>query len=358
MKLNQLHISPVREGLNLLKASPSYWLGTHWTRPVSVNFLITSRCNSKCVTCDSWKLTDHGSELTLDEFKRLAGEIAEMRIPIVTLGGGEPTVRKDIWEIVGAFKAEGLSVQLTTNALTLRDAQRDKMFESGLDRVTVSVDSHIPELYKKIRGVDGARQVLDAIEAILEAKPAHVSIDTNTVLCKDNADTFLETLAHLVSLGLPKVNFSAVTTSQNNYLMTDTKAHLSEIPLETVDRVIEGLLALKKRTHAISASTAFIHGLRTYYENPSRLVYPCLAGYLTFDIFQNGSVHGCGNLPEFANVRQGSLSDIWKSRAAELNRRNMAQGKCPNCYLSCKIELAIAANPRHTFSFAYERVFA
>ena len=90
MEVNQLKLSPLKEGFNVLRVYPGHQMGKTWSRPVSVNFLITSRCNSKCVTCDSWKLTDHDRELSLKEFQRLAGEIADLDIPIVTIGGGEP----------------------------------------------------------------------------------------------------------------------------------------------------------------------------------------------------------------------------------------------------------------------------
>lgn len=357
MKLNQLQIPLIQEGLNLLKVFPGHALGRTWSRPVSVNFLITSRCNSKCATCDSWKLTDHANELTLDDFKRLAREMRDLGIPIVTIGGGEPTVRTDLWDIVRAFKAEGINVQLTTNALTLREKQRDAMYASGLDRVTVSVDSHLPGVYAKIRGVDGAANVLGHVRDILAGKPAHLALDTNTVLCRDNAGTFLDTLDHLAALGVPKTNFSAVTTFGGNYLMTETKEALAEIPLPEIEAIVAGLLA-RKRAGRIPASRAFIEGLVVYYREPQKLVYPCMAGYLTLDVFQDGAVHGCGNLGKVANVRDASLREIWFGAAAERQRRDMAAGRCPNCYLSCKMELAIAANPKHTASFALDRVFS
>lgn len=358
MKLaNQLPISPVKEGLNVFRVFPSYKLGKIWSRPVSVNFIITSRCNSKCVTCDSWKLTDHDNELTTEEFQRLANEISEMNIPIVTIGGGEPTLRKDIWDIIRAFKEKKRVTQLTTNALTLRKDQHEKMYESGLDRVTVSVDSHLPELYLKIRGVDGAQSVLKNLEEMLQNHPKHVEVDTNTVLCKDNADTFLDTLDFLIQMGVPKVNFSAVTTFGSNYLMTESKETLAGIPKEKLEQIVEGLLKRKRQTSTIQASTAFIEGIPRYYANPQKVVYPCYAGYLTIDIFQDGSIHGCGNLPAFSNVRDARLKEIWESPEAKQNRINMAQGKCPNCYLSCKMELAIAANPKHLPRFSLEKLF-
>lgn len=357
MKLsNQLEISPIKEGLNVLKVYPGHLLGKTWSRPVSVNFLITSRCNSKCVTCDSWKLTDHDQELTTDDFFRLADEMAEMEIPIVTIGGGEPTLRPDLWTIIRRFKDRGRNVQLTTNGLTMRTDQRGKMYESGLDRVTVSVDSHLPEIYDKIRGVNAGPAVLENLAAVLKERPTHLEVDTNTVLCSDNVDTFLVTLDHLISMGIPRVNFSAVTTSGVNYLMTESKADLSQIPLKKIHHIVEGLLGRKKSTSAISASTAFIKGLPRYYERPDTVVFPCYAGYLTLDIFQNGAVHGCGNLPSYSNVRDGRLADIWKSESAKRSRKEMAEGKCPNCYLSCKIELAIAASPTHLPRFAIEKL--
>ncbi len=154
------------------------------------------------------------------------------------------------------------------------------------------------------------------------------------------------------------MNFSAVTTFGGNYLMTETKGPLAEIPRELLNSIVEGLLERKRTAGPISASTMFIQGLADYYANPRRVVFPCLAGYLTLDIFQDGSVHGCGNLPVIANVRNASLREIWFSKGAQENRLAMAQGKCPNCYLSCKAELAIAANPRYLPRFSMEKLFS
>lgn len=353
---NQASLSLFKEGLNTLKVYPSFLLNQTWSRPVSINFILTTRCNSKCITCDSWKLEDHAGELTTEDFKRLATQTRELNIPIVTLGGGEPTLRTDVWEIVKFFKNENRFVQLTTNALTLRESQRQKLFESKLDRVTVSVDSHKKDLYEKIRGIDGWNAVETNLKNLLKEKTPHTEVDTNTVLCKDNAETFLETLDYLIDLGIPKVNFSAMTTNATNYLMTESKAHLSEIPNNLLQKIVEGILERKKKTKAISASSTFIKGILDYYQNPHKTVFPCYAGFLTLDIFQDGAVHGCGNLPTLANVKNESLSQIWHSTKAQENRNNMAKGKCPNCYVSCKMELAIASNPKFLPQFSLEKI--
>ncbi|MFH1018358.1 MAG: radical SAM protein [Pseudomonadota bacterium] len=355
---NQLNVSPLKEGFNLLKAYPSYLARKTWTRPISVNLLITSRCNSKCETCDSWKLADHEGELTTDDYRRLAGEIAELGAPIVTIGGGEPVLRPDLWEIIRAFKEAGRVVQLTTNALTMRADQRKKMYESGLNRVTVSLDSHIPEIYSKIRGVDTAGNVISNLTSLLSERPSTFEVDTNTVLCRDNAETFLETIDFLIGLGVPKVNFSAVTTAVENKLLLEAKDPLADIPPALVNAIVEGLLQRKRRTSAISASSVFIRGLADYFYDPKKLVFPCYAGHLTLDVLQDGSVHGCGNLPPYGNVRDASLRKSWYSKAAQQNRIEMVEGRCPNCYLSCKAEPSIAADPKRLPGFSLEKLFS
>ncbi len=359
MKLaNQMNVSLFKEGFNVLKVLPSYYLNKTLTRPVSVNLIISTRCNSKCITCDSWKLKDHDNELALNHYENLAKSIKELNIPLVTIGGGEPTIHPQFFKIINIFKNNGCIVQVTSNGLTLRDKMLEQIYESGIDRLTISVDSHLPDVYQKIRGVDGAAKVLENIKQIMRTKPKHLSIDTNTVLCFDNANTFLNTLDHLISMQIPKINFSAVTTFQNNYLMQESKENLRDISLSLIEDIVRGLLQRKKSTTNINASTAFIEGLIKYYKHPDRLVFPCYAGFLTLDIFQDGSVHGCGNLPSIANIKNTRLERIWSSDQAVLNRKNMAEGKCPNCYLSCKAELSIASMPSHLPQFAFEKILS
>jgi MoaA/NifB/PqqE/SkfB family radical SAM enzyme len=345
----------VRDGLNVARAWPSHRLGRTLTRPLSVNLILTTRCNSRCATCDSWRLP-RGAELTLADYQRLAAEAAALGATVVTLGGGEPLLRRDLWDIVAALKRHGRLVQLTTNGLALTPARRRRLVASGVDRVTVSVDSHRPEVYARLRGVDAQARVEAHLRALLRERPAHLQVDTNTVLCRENAPSFLATLDHLLALGVDAVSFSAVTTAPANYLFAEDKAPLATIPPATVAAIVRGLLARRRRDRRVAPSTRFIRGLARYFAAPQELVYPCLAGYLTLDVFADGAVHGCGNLPPVGHVATASLGEIWRSAAAAAGRRDMAAGRCPNCYLSCKAELAIAANPRYLPGFALERL--
>jgi MoaA/NifB/PqqE/SkfB family radical SAM enzyme len=343
-------------GLDALRVVPSHLLGVTLTHPLSVNFLLTTRCNSRCTTCDSWRLKDHDRELSLADYQRLAEECRGLGVGLATIGGGEPTLRSDLPDIIRAFKAAGLEVQLTTNGLALRPELRARLQDTGLDRLTLSVDSHVAAVYARIRGVDRLPEVLATLHELLAARPAGPAVETNTVLCRENAATFLHTIDFLLARGVAQASFSAATVAEENYLFAGPKRDLLGIPDDLVARVVAGLLERKRRGLALGPSSRFIEGLAAYCADPTRVVYPCLAGYLTLDVFADGAVHGCGNLPRVGDARSASLGEIWRSRAAAANRREMAAGHCPSCYLSCKAELAIAADPRHLPRLALERL--
>jgi len=279
-----------------------------------------------------------------------------MGVLFATIGGGEPTLRKDLPEIVHAFSSAGLEVQLTTNGLALSRDLRFRLYEAGLTRLTFSIDSHLPEVYARVRGVDRLQKVLDTLDATLAERPPSVSIESNSVLCSANATTFLATIDFLLAKGVDSLAFSAATTSPKNFLFAEDKGHLFPIPPAVAHQIVQGLLERKQRDPRISPSSRFIRGLDSYLSTPSRLVFPCLAGYLTLDVFADGTVYGCGNLPPIGHVRTASLFDIWRSDAASSNRRAMAEGRCPGCYLSCKVEPSLAAHPRFLPEFAWERL--
>src|SRR6185295_4132054 len=70
-------------------------------------FFPTARCNSRCVSCDCWK-ADGAGDLTFEEIRRLADELPALRTRLVTFSGGEATLRRDVYEIAGLFRARGM----------------------------------------------------------------------------------------------------------------------------------------------------------------------------------------------------------------------------------------------------------
>ena len=157
---------------------------------------VTDRCNFRCVYCmpaEGFALGAREDLLSYEELETLVGVFAELGIRRVRLTGGEPTLRRDIVELVGRLAAlPGIEqVALTTNALKLGKLAAP-LAEAGLSRVNVSLDSLDAERFAKLTRGAPLAPVLAGIDAALAAglKPLKV----NAVVLRGENDVELEDL--------------------------------------------------------------------------------------------------------------------------------------------------------------------
>jgi MoaA/NifB/PqqE/SkfB family radical SAM enzyme len=121
--------------------------------PLYAEWEITHRCNTNCLHCysESGREVGAAGELSTLEAFGLLGQLAEARVPLLTLTGGEPLLREDWTEIVRKAVGLGIGVNLMTNGALLTEAVADEIGRLGLGSVTVSLDSHLPGVHDRIR---------------------------------------------------------------------------------------------------------------------------------------------------------------------------------------------------------------
>jgi AdoMet-dependent heme synthase len=127
--------------------------------PYMAEFDITYRCNCRCRMCQRWN-NPHAESLTLSDYRRLAIEFRDLAVHQISIAGGEPLMRRDVFEIIGAFNRSGLSVNLCTNGMLL-ERYRDQVASSGATCVTVSLDGATAETHDAIRGVEGSYALIE-----------------------------------------------------------------------------------------------------------------------------------------------------------------------------------------------------
>ena len=147
-----------------------------YDRPVSnIRISITPRCNLKCIYCHREGEVKPEAELSLEEIREILRVSAKFGIRSVKFTGGEPLLRKDIIDIVRSVPP-GMESSMTTNGILL--AQYAKGLKAaGMKRVNVSIDSIIPETYKRITGHDSLNKVLEGVQAALDAGLTPIKIN-------------------------------------------------------------------------------------------------------------------------------------------------------------------------------------
>lgn len=340
-----MSFSYAKEGINLLKTWASLPLPQTLSRPISINILITDRCNSKCESCDIWKNGADGKDpLGIDFYQTLARDIRTLGTSRITLSGGEPLLRSDLADIIAAFTSQRIHTQLTTHGLHASGPRLNELWQAGLNTLTFSLDHHTPEGYQKIRGVNWLDRVSQHLREAVRTKPKDRMVETNSVISSFNIDAFPQILDYALSLGVDGVNFSPVVESGESNLIQIEKTGLRPT-VEKAHALVSHLLSRKKQERRIKPSAAFIKGIPAYFENPHAIAFNCYAGYVSMDVYTNGDVRLCGSMPIFDNVRDKSLAEVWFSAQALKQRQAMQQRNCPGCYVSCKIEPSLLVNP-------------
>jgi GTP 3',8-cyclase len=143
---------------------------------------VTDRCNLRCVYCmpvEGVLSCAHIEILRYEEIIRIVTIAASLGVRKIRITGGEPLTRKNIIFLISRLKKiHGIEdLSMTTNGILLEKYAR-LLAEAGLDRVNVSVDSFIPERYKKITGSGDLEVVLRGIEAARDAglKPLKINM--------------------------------------------------------------------------------------------------------------------------------------------------------------------------------------
>src|SRR5689334_9604467 len=133
---------------------------------------VTDRCNLRCTYCmpEDVVFMDRSELLTFEEITHFVRVAAPLGIDKIRLTGGEPLLRRELPRLVRMLvEVPGIrDVGLTTNGLLLAGQAR-ALYDAGLRRINVSLDTLDPERFRQVSRRDGLEQVLEGIAAAKEA---------------------------------------------------------------------------------------------------------------------------------------------------------------------------------------------
>lgn len=262
------------------------WLRMH-RRPVLLNVEVTMRCNARCGFCDYWKTP---ADTRKDELASFADAVRFFNPMLVTFTGGEPTLRRDLEDIVAAARrAVRLTyVQMITHGAMLTLERAQSLWEAGVDQFNISLD-YLDERHDRARGIPGlVARILDVVPRMKAAGIGGIRF--NTVIKKDNLDQLMPIVEKADELGAG-VNFSVYTDFKNG-----NREHLIGDSGGELEAVIRALLQHKQRRRGvISNSDHYLEQIPVWVRG--ELSEPCRSGIDTVHIDPRGFVRRCPDFP-------------------------------------------------------------
>jgi mycofactocin radical SAM maturase len=154
--------------------------------PICLTWELTYACNLACVHCLSSSGRRDPRELSTDECKAIIDELQRMQVFYVNIGGGEPTVRSDFWELVDYATTHQVGVKFSTNGSRITPDAAARLVASDYVDVQISLDGATSEVNDAIRGAGSYVTALRAMDNLYAA--GFVGFKISVVVTRHNVD--------------------------------------------------------------------------------------------------------------------------------------------------------------------------
>src|ERR1700761_5998239 len=137
--------------------------------PLCLTWELTYACNLSCVHCLSSSGVRDPRELSTAECMAVIDTLQRMQVFYVNIGGGEPTVRRDFWELVDYATAHQVGVKFSTNGVKITPEVATRLAASDYVDVQISLDGATAEVNDAVRGPGSYATAVRALENLAEA---------------------------------------------------------------------------------------------------------------------------------------------------------------------------------------------
>lgn len=169
--------------------------------PFTIAWEVTRACAFACIHCRADAIPRRDPlELTTEEAYRLVDQLSEFGSPILIFTGGDPMMRRDLFDLISYATEMGLRCSLTPTATVLpTEARLKRAKEAGIRRIALSLDAPTSEIHDTFRMVDGSWQ--RTIDILQRADRVGLSVQVNTTVTTFNIDLLPEMVPFIEQVG-------------------------------------------------------------------------------------------------------------------------------------------------------------
>lgn len=314
-------------------------------------FYPTSRCNSRCISCDWWR-RNGGDDMSMDEVAALADSLSSLGTRSVVMSGGEPLLRPELFEMARLFGRRNRDLWLLSSGLLLEE--QAECVAQAFDRAVVSLDASTPALYRQIRGIDGLERVEAGVRK-LKALAPYFPITARATLHRANFRELPALIDAARSTGFDGISFLAADVSSTAFgrgevLGSGPRERLALHRREIVE--FESVISRTARSYAEAFESGFVlesvEKLRRLPHYYAALLgeadFPrvaCSVPWISVVVEADGAVRPCYFHPPVGSVRERPLAEILRDEVRAFRQQlDVSQNPiCRRCTCSLKISL-------------------
>jgi len=333
--------------------------------PMSLIHFITNRCNARCKHCfiDFKNPETFKGELSLEEIHKLTSSLGKSLFN-VNLTGGEPFLRRDIWEIAKAyFENAGVrSIFITTNGMFTSQTKEfiDKFLASGIDgKITFSFSiDNFEKIHDENRRAKGLfRNTMKTYSMVRDYTSPKVVGNIGITVTDHNYGNVVELYRYLKGRGVRA--FSVAIMREQGIVkcidpeikkkMLDAYAELTSLIVKDMaDKSVEGYTR-DIQGRLMNAKNKIMYEIIQEIYNKPVFKSRCPSAAIFGVIWANGDVYPCEMLPNsMGNLRDYGMDfmKLWNSEQTKKVRKFIVDTKC-NCCWECAWSINIASNLRY-----------
>jgi len=299
-------------------------------RPVSIGFVITERCNARCLHCDIWKNRGKEERVEPEAWRRVLTDLRRWLGPVhVFFSGGEALLYPHTVDLVSHAVSAGLFVEVLTHGYWPDQRRIEALAMARPWRITVSLDA-IGPVHSKIRGRDDFYErtsaTLKTLLALRRERRLPYEIRLKAVIMDHNLDEVAGVAEFATQDGV-HVFFQPVEQNYNTPEDRRWFLHSANWP-QDIDKavsVVESLIGLKREGRHIDNSFAQLEAMISYFRDPERLRLatqahsaherrPSCSALTNLQFQPNGDVLTCYSKPPAGNIRNAGVREIWDNR--------------------------------------------
>lgn len=323
-------------------------------KPRQVIIDITDRCYFRCITCDKWRLKKTPPEMETVTWLAVMDRLHAWLGPFhLSISGGEPLLRHDVFDLIARVHAYGGTINLMTNGWQVDAATAEKLVAAGLTNLTLSLNGLRAETHDRTRGVPGSHaRVLAAADHFNRVRqqasrtPAP-TLSLNVIVAGYNARELPDLVRWAQDAGIDAVGLQplADVTSYQPYAALEPDDQFRQVPIpvshtlyqdgdgQGMEQALDELIALKEQGYPILNPVRQLDLMRLYFRSDPRLAQTrCYVGLNNFLIDPYGSVRLCYTMQPVGDIRTERPQAIWEGERAAAVRQQVRA-----CEAGCRL---------------------